>query len=50
MRYNERTAEFDLVRELPKGNILLISNNIMITDSALYTVSLEDSFYQEIAK
>lgn len=37
-----------MVRELPKGNILLISNNIMITDTAIYSVAFDESFDLEL--
>jgi hypothetical protein len=50
MKLNEISGEFELLFELPKENILLIIKHIMITDSALYTISFEDKYCEEFAR
>lgn len=40
LKFNESSENFDLLFNLPSENILAISKNILITDQAIYAVSL----------
>lgn len=40
LKFNQHSGDFDLLFNLPCENILAISKNILLTDQAIYAISL----------